>query len=116
MSQLIGNLIALVATAVIVDGQRITVEPGQELPELSVHDAAELLDSGAAMDPRQQAATEKQQKQKEALALQSFREARLRAQAEQQSIATPEQTAPPVQESETQPPAKASAKSSKSKE
>ncbi len=113
MTQMIGNLIALVATAVIVDGQRITLEPGQELPELSAHDAQELLASGAAMDPRQQAATEKQKQQEEALMLQSFREARERVQAEQASTASPaEQPGQPGEE----PVTKATAKANKSKE
>lgn len=45
------TLIALVATAVVVDGERKIIQPGQPLPELSPHDARELLHSGAAQDP-----------------------------------------------------------------
>ena len=42
------NLIALVATAVMVDGVRTIIQPGEKLPELSPHDARELQQSGAA--------------------------------------------------------------------
>lgn len=42
------QLIALVATAVMVDGERVVIQPGQALPNLSARDAAELLHAGAA--------------------------------------------------------------------
>lgn len=45
------KLIALVATAVMVDGVRTVIQPGQPLPELAEHDAKALQDSGAANDP-----------------------------------------------------------------
>lgn len=44
------ELIALVATAVVVDGERIVIQPGQALPTLSSHDAQALVQSGAAQD------------------------------------------------------------------
>lgn len=40
------KLIALVATAVMVEGVRTTIQPGQELPDLHEHDARELTASG----------------------------------------------------------------------
>lgn len=86
------KLIALVATAVLIDGQRHIVEPGQELPELSAHDEQELLANGSAMDPERQAATDKQRKQEEALAMRSFQEARERVQAERASTQTEPET------------------------
>ena len=49
------KLIALVATAVMLGGERVVVQPGEPLPELAAHDAAALLDSGAAADPAQAA-------------------------------------------------------------
>ncbi len=45
------KLIALVATAVLVDGVRTVIQPGEELPGLHPHDASALLASGAAEDP-----------------------------------------------------------------
>jgi len=80
------RLIALVATAVMVDGVRTVVEAGQELPELTRHDARELVNNGLAMDPEKQAANEKAKKSEEAAALKTFREAREKVQAAQESI------------------------------
>ncbi len=45
------KLIAMVATAVMIDGQRTVIQPGEELPELPKHDVQELTASGAAVDP-----------------------------------------------------------------
>ena len=50
------QLIALVATAVVVDGVRTIIQPGEKLPELSPHDARELQQSGAAENPADTAA------------------------------------------------------------
>lgn len=44
------QLIALVATAVMVDGVRTVIEAGQPLPGLSDAAAAELVRAGAAAD------------------------------------------------------------------
>ena len=41
------KLIALVATAVLVDGVRTVIQPGEPLPELSAHDERELLQAAA---------------------------------------------------------------------
>ena len=53
------KLIALVATAVMVGGERTVIQPGQELPDLSTHDERELLQSGAAENPADTAAQAK---------------------------------------------------------
>jgi hypothetical protein len=45
------KLIAMVATAVMIGGQRTVIQPGEELPELPQHDVQELTASGAAVDP-----------------------------------------------------------------
>ena len=47
------QLIALVATAVIVNGERTVIQPGEPLPELSKHDVRELVQSGSAEHPLQ---------------------------------------------------------------
>lgn len=83
------KLIALVATAVMLDGVRTVIEPGGELPDLTRHDTKELLDSGAAMDPAAQATTEKARKQEEAVAQRAFQEARQRFQEERASTTAP---------------------------
>ena len=85
------KFIALVATAVILNGVRTVIQPGEELPELNEHDEKELLASGAAMDPEKQAASEKARKQEDALALRKFQEAREKVQAAQEStVAEPD--------------------------
>lgn len=46
------KLTAMVPTAVIVDGKRTVIQPGDWLPEdLPRHDARALVSSGAAADP-----------------------------------------------------------------
>ncbi|MEG0447437.1 MAG: hypothetical protein RR687_11775 [Comamonas sp.] len=87
MSKNKSGLIAMVATAVIVDGVRTVIQPGEELPELPEHDEKELLESGAALDPEAQAAAEKARNQEEQFAQQAFQEARERAMAERASTA-----------------------------
>lgn len=90
MSKSKSGLIAMVATAVIVNGDRIVIQPGEALPELPEHDEKELLESGAALDPEAQAATAKARKQEEQFAQQAFQEARERAMAERASTAPAE--------------------------
>ena len=82
-------MIAMVATAVMVSGVRTIIQPGQELPELPEHDEKELVDSGAALDPAAQAASDKARQQEEQFAQQTFQEARERAMAQQASITLP---------------------------
>ena len=90
MSKNKSGLIAMVATAVIVNGVRTVIQPGEALPELPEHDEKELLESGAALDPEAEAATEKARKQEEQFAQQAFQEARERAMAERASTAVAE--------------------------
>lgn len=54
------QLIALVATAVIINGERTVIQPGKPLPELSDHDARELVQSGAAEHPAKVAYEERE--------------------------------------------------------
>lgn len=79
------KLIALVATAVMVGGNRTIIGPGEELPDLSSHDAAELLRTGMAQDPAAAAAQDKADKQAEAKTQREFQQARERALAAQAS-------------------------------
>lgn len=85
----LSGLIAMVATAVMVNGQRTIIQPGQALPELPEHDEKELVDTGAALDLEAQAASDKARKQEEQFAQQEFQKARERAMAEQASITPP---------------------------
>lgn len=89
------QLIALVATAVMVGGVRTIVQPGEPLPELAAHDARELLASGAAQD---QAAVESEAKAQARAAEQAgadFAQARERAQQAMQSTAAPAEPTKP---------------------
>lgn len=70
------KLIALVATAVLVDGVRTVVEPGQELPGLNPHDRRELLQAGAAENPADTAAQAQAQANAAAAASAEFEAAR----------------------------------------
>ena len=81
------KLIAMVATAVMVDGVRTVIQPGEVLPELTKHDEGELLENGLAMDPEKHAANEKAKKAEEAAALNAFKEAREKVQEAQESTA-----------------------------
>ena len=79
------KLIALVATAVLVDGVRTVIQPGEPLPEISKHDERELLQSGAAQHTADQAALDKADAAAVAAAEAEFAEARKRAQDEDRS-------------------------------
>lgn len=82
------KLIAMVATAVLVDGVRTVIQPGEELPDdLPSHDATALVASGAAEDPAVTAAAEKARAKEAAKAAAEFSAARKRVQAEQASTA-----------------------------
>lgn len=80
------KLIALVATAVIVNGERTVIQPGQELPELPEHDAQTLQASGAASDPAKDKAAAKAHDAAEAKGAEEFAAARAAVQAQQDSI------------------------------
>lgn len=79
------KLIALVATAVIVNGVRTVIQPGQELPELGAHDERELLQSGAAENPADTAALAKAEARTKAAADAEFKAARQAVQQAQES-------------------------------
>lgn len=81
------KLIALVATAVIIGGERTIIQPGQELPDLSAHDARELTASGAAKNPDDEAALAKSDKRAASKADAEFEAARQRVQQAQASTA-----------------------------
>lgn len=88
------RLIALVTVHVLVDGRRQVIEPGQDLPELAVHDERELLASGAIEDSARTEADQKRQAQADKKATEEFRAARKRVQAETESIAATAPTPP----------------------
>lgn len=90
------KLIAMVATAVMLDGVRTVIQPGEELPELSPHDASELLASGAAQDTTATAAEAKAQAKEAAAAAADIQAARERVKAERASTAPPEKAAAPA--------------------
>lgn len=83
------KLIAMVATAVMVDGVRTVIQPGEELPQLSKHDTKELVESGAAQDPAITAAAEKQAKKEADAAAAEFEAARSAVKDAQDSTAVP---------------------------
>lgn len=83
------KLIAMVATAVMVDGVRTVIQPGEELPELNKHDAKELVESGAAQDSAATAAAEKAAKKDADAAAAEIEAARQRVRAEAESTAAP---------------------------
>lgn len=79
------KLIALVATAVFVDGVRTVIQPGQPLLDISKHDERELVQSGAAQHPGDQAARDKADAKAVAAAEADFAQARKRAQDEDEA-------------------------------
>lgn len=81
------KLIALVATAVVIDGKRTVIQPGEPLPELSKHDARELKDSGAARDEADEAARAKEDEKAVRAAEADFAAARKRVEDEQAAAA-----------------------------
>ena len=81
------KLIALVATAVMVGGERVVIQPGQELPDLAPHDERELVASGAAENPEDTAALAKQDARDQAEAAKEFEQARAKVQEKQDSTA-----------------------------
>ena len=81
------KLIALVATAVMVNGERTVIQPGEELPDLNKHDAAELVASGAAEDLAKTKADEKAAAADAAAAAAEFEAARAAVRAANASTA-----------------------------
>lgn len=81
------KLIALVATAVMVNGVRTVIEPGQKLPTLSPHDERELRKSGAAQNTDDTDEQVKAQALAEAASKEQFEAARQRVAQANESIA-----------------------------
>ena len=90
------KLIALVATAVMVGGERTVIQPGQELPDLSTHDERELLQSGAAENPADTAAQAKADARAKAAADAEFEATRQQVQQAQASTAEDGKQADPA--------------------
>ena len=88
------KLIAMVATAVLIGGQRTVIPPGGELPGLNEHDAGALLASGAAQDPAQEAAAAAQADQQAAAAQAAFEAERAAVQQAQASTEADTSKAP----------------------
>lgn len=90
------KLIAMVATAVILDGVRTIIQPGQALPELPEHDERELLQSGAAENPADAAALAKADARTKAAADAEFEASRQTVQLAQASTAADAETDAPA--------------------
>lgn len=84
------KLIALVATAVMVDGARTVIQPGEELPDLPEHDERALLAAGSAEDPAAREAAQRKAKKEEERASAEFKASRERVQAAAASTAADE--------------------------
>ena len=104
------QLIALVATAVLINGVRTVIQPGEPLPELSKHDARELVGSGAAEPEGAQAAQQRLAQLQELDAQEDFAEARKRALEEQQAREQAEAQAKADAEAQAKADAEAQAK------
>jgi hypothetical protein len=83
------KLRAIVPTAVMVNGERVVIQPGEELPDLGEHDEGELVRSGAAEDVTATAAAKKAEAKEAADAAAEIEAARKRVQAEAASTAAP---------------------------
>lgn len=103
------NLIAVVATAVIVNGERIVIAAGHPLPELSEHDSEALVRTGAASDPELDKRAGREAAKTQRAAEAEFEATRERVQAEAASTA-----APPAQALQ-KPPASPAGKSAKAR-
>lgn len=86
------QFIAKVTVVVMLDGVRTEIQPGQEVPELSDHDARELKASGAIEDSAETAAQEKADARKETVAARAFETERKAVQAATASTAVPAKT------------------------
>ena len=89
------KLIALVATAVMLNGIRTIIQPGQELPDMTDEDEKALLSTGMAQDPAATAALDTADAQAQAQTQRAFQEARDRVRTAQATIA-PEPTPEPA--------------------
>lgn len=83
------KLIALVAIAMMVKGERITIQPGEEVTGLNKVDIADLKASGSIEDQEETAALEKKDEAAEKKAAKEFADARKAVQASQAAIEAP---------------------------
>lgn len=86
------KLIAMVATAVLIDGVRTVIQPGEALPDLTKHDERELLASGAAQNPDDVDAEQRAADREAQAAGQDFEDARARVQQAAASTAPADAT------------------------
>lgn len=77
--------LAVVTVTCHIDGQRVDVQPGEPLPELSKHDVEQLLAMKAIRDPEADAAAEKAAAGAARAAQAEFKAARRAAEAEADS-------------------------------
>lgn len=82
------KLIAQVPTAVDVDGERVIIQPGQELPDINEHDATELTKAGAAVDKQDEKDQQAEEKKAKAKAQAEIDAARQKVEAAQASTQT----------------------------
>lgn len=80
------KLIALVAIAVLVDGVRTIIEPGEEVTGLNKVDIADLKASGSIEDQDEKEAAAKKDEQLDKKAAKEFADARKAVQASQAAI------------------------------
>jgi len=90
------KLIALVATAVVIGGERTIIQPGEPLPDLGKHDERELLRSGAAEDPADTLAQASAEAGAAAAAEADFAAARKRQKEEAAALTGAKPKAPPA--------------------
>lgn len=83
------KLIAMVPTSVRVNGERVIIQPGQPLPELSPHDARELTASGMAENQEDKAALAAASAKSEKASAAEFEAARQRVRQAQESTKPP---------------------------
>ena len=83
------KLIALVAVAMMVKGERATIQPGEEVTGLNKVDIADLKACGAIEDQDETAELEKKQEAAEKKAAKEFADARRAVQASQAAIEAP---------------------------
>lgn len=104
------KLIALVATAVIVGGERTVIQPGEPLPDLGKHDERELLQSGAIERQADKDAIAKADAAAVAAAEADFAAARKRAEEEEAARAKDAAEAKAVAEAKSKAAPKATGK------
>ncbi len=83
------KLIAVVAVAVFVNGERAVVPPGEVVTGLNAVDAAELQRIGAVKDEDEVLASQKNTERAEKMAAAEFAKARKAVQATQAAVEAP---------------------------